>query len=282
MSKFRHYLPLLGFVLPTAAIGYGFVIPRSCIAGVNALSLGFGSTIVGAVLAYVAGIRSATRTACPAAMPWKTRVARYLNRQAAKPHGLFGRFLGTIWVFEHRTVNRVTLELLEIAPSHDVVEIGCGPGAALGQAARAASSGHVVGLDVSETIVRAASKRSRAAVAAGRVSVRAIDGLELQLPPASFDRAFAVHSLYFWKDPEHTLAQLAVALRPGGRLVLAFRPEGPSIPSRFRDPLYRFYEPSQLISMLERSGFSEIQERGEAEGVRWIIAHIAPLEAHAG
>lgn len=57
--RLRHFLPLLGFALPTLVIGYGFVIPRSCIAGINSLSIGFGTTILGACLAYFAGLRSA-------------------------------------------------------------------------------------------------------------------------------------------------------------------------------------------------------------------------------
>lgn len=55
----KHFIPLLGFALPTLLIGYGIVIPRSCIAGINALSVGFGTTVMGACLAYVAGIRAA-------------------------------------------------------------------------------------------------------------------------------------------------------------------------------------------------------------------------------
>lgn len=54
----RHYLPLVGFVVPTVIIGYGFVIPRSCIAGVNELTIGFASSIVGACVTYVLGVRS--------------------------------------------------------------------------------------------------------------------------------------------------------------------------------------------------------------------------------
>jgi len=56
--KARHYVPLVGFVVPTVLIGYGFVIPRSCIAGVNELTIGFATTIVGACLTYVTGIRA--------------------------------------------------------------------------------------------------------------------------------------------------------------------------------------------------------------------------------
>lgn len=59
--KVRHYLPLLGFVVPTVVIGYGVVIPRSCIAGINQLTVGFATTILGACLTYAAGIRSALR-----------------------------------------------------------------------------------------------------------------------------------------------------------------------------------------------------------------------------
>jgi hypothetical protein len=55
-------LPLASFVIPTVVVGYGVVIPRSCIAGVNALSIGFGTTVLGACLAYFAGLRAALRS----------------------------------------------------------------------------------------------------------------------------------------------------------------------------------------------------------------------------
>ena len=57
----RDYLTLAGFVVPTIVIGYGFVIPRSCIAGVNELTIGFATTIVGACVTYIVGIRAARR-----------------------------------------------------------------------------------------------------------------------------------------------------------------------------------------------------------------------------
>ena len=46
---FKHAAPLLGFVPPTVVVGYGFVIPRSCIAGVNELTIGFATTIASAL-----------------------------------------------------------------------------------------------------------------------------------------------------------------------------------------------------------------------------------------
>ena len=49
--RFKHFYPLLAFLIPTALIGYGLVIPRSPIAGVNQLTIGFGSALLGAAIA---------------------------------------------------------------------------------------------------------------------------------------------------------------------------------------------------------------------------------------
>lgn len=56
--KARYFLPLLGFVLPTLLIGYGFVIPKSCIAGINDLTVGFAATVGGACATYWAGVHA--------------------------------------------------------------------------------------------------------------------------------------------------------------------------------------------------------------------------------
>jgi hypothetical protein len=57
------YAPLWLHVLPTLAIGFGVVIPRSCIAGWNELTLGFAAANVGFVVSFVAGVRIARRGA---------------------------------------------------------------------------------------------------------------------------------------------------------------------------------------------------------------------------
>jgi hypothetical protein len=59
--KLRYFLPLIGFVLPTLGIGFGVVIPRSCIAGVNDLTIGFAMSVVGACITYFIGVRAVLR-----------------------------------------------------------------------------------------------------------------------------------------------------------------------------------------------------------------------------
>lgn len=278
MSSLRYYMPLVGFVVPTVVIGYGFVIPCSPIAGVNQLTIGFGSTILGAVLTYVAGIRMALRPACPVTPPWQRRVAQYINRQSSCPEGVFGHLLGILWTIEHRKVNLVTLELLDIREDDRVLEVGCGPGWAIREAAKRARHGHVTGLDISEAMVSAARSRNRRAVRSGHVSIALVGESGLDLGPATFDRILSVHCLYFWKDPVETLAQLATSLRPGGRLVLAFLPEGPDVAARFRGDVHRFYSPSEVERMLEAAGFcdaSVVRGANAGEKTVWVTATVA-------
>ncbi len=59
--KLHHFYPLAGHVIPTLAIGFGQIIPGSCIAGVNALTLGFAASVVSACIAYWLGVRVALR-----------------------------------------------------------------------------------------------------------------------------------------------------------------------------------------------------------------------------
>ncbi|HMC54115.1 MAG TPA: hypothetical protein VKH19_02995 [Gemmatimonadaceae bacterium] len=59
--KLRHFIPLAAHVVPTLAIGFGYVIPGSCIAGVNALTIGFAVSVLSTCVTYWVGVRLTIR-----------------------------------------------------------------------------------------------------------------------------------------------------------------------------------------------------------------------------
>ena len=63
--KLSYFYPLVGFVIPTVVIGYGFVIPRSCIAGINDLTLGFATSVICACVTYYFGVRAVSKDLNP-------------------------------------------------------------------------------------------------------------------------------------------------------------------------------------------------------------------------
>jgi SAM-dependent methyltransferase len=256
MNKVRPYIPLIGFVVPTLVVGYGIVIPRSCIAGVNELSIGFGTTILGAVFTYLAGQRAVLPKRVCTKPPLRVRIARAMNQQAASPSGWFGRLLGFIWPREHGRLNAEVLDALDLHAGQRVLEIGSGTGHALRKAARSAAPGHVVGVDISELMANLARRLNHAAIERGEIEVLSGDIETLDLNGATFDRIFSVNCIYFWGDVDRVLAKLAQALSPGGKLVLGFRPDGDDIPARFRDPTYRFPRVEVVLAALKRNGLA--------------------------
>jgi hypothetical protein len=57
--KLRYFLPLAAHLVPTLVIGFGRVIPNSCIAGINEPTIGFTLSVVSTCVAYWLGVRLA-------------------------------------------------------------------------------------------------------------------------------------------------------------------------------------------------------------------------------
>ena len=78
--RLKYFLPLLGHVVPTTVIGFAVVIPDSCIYGLNALTVGFGGSIVGTCISYWFGVRAAVNDRW-SPTPFRTsRVPTWLKR----------------------------------------------------------------------------------------------------------------------------------------------------------------------------------------------------------
>lgn len=149
----------------------------------------------------------------------KRRVVRRLVGQFMRPHGLGGHLAG--WVMAHRSSNvqrnRWVVSLLDVQPTDRILEVGFGPGIAVGELSRLATRGLVLGIDHSEVMVRQARRRNAAAVRAGRVDLRLGSAEALPDLDRSLDKILAVNSMGFWPDPPTQLNELHARLLHGGR-----------------------------------------------------------------
>lgn len=149
--------------------------------------------------------------------------------QFSNPRGLAGHLAGLVMGHRRSNVerNRWVVSLLDVGPADRVLEVGCGPGVALAEAARRATGGYVLGLDRSAVMVGQARRRNRAAIAAGIVDVRLGSAEALLDFDEPFDRILAVNSLGFWRDPVARLEDLRKRLRSGGTIAIASQPRCP-------------------------------------------------------
>lgn len=183
----------------------------------------------------------------------------FIARQARHPKGFLGAVLSSIMGFETAAENCFALKTLEIQPTDHVLEIGFGQGRAIHKAAKAAFQGFVAGVDPSEQMVRIASRNNRRVIADGRVELKVASSGRLPYPNQRFDKAFSVHTVYFWTNPAEDLREIARVLRPDARFVLGFRPKDARAKEEFPTSVYTLYAAEEVQSLLENCGFQHIQ-----------------------
>ena len=116
------------------------------------------------------------------------------------------------------------LEKLSAQPGESILEIGFGTGHCLLALAKAVgSTGHVIGLDISDGMLAIARQRLQAAGFGDRVKLHLGDAAKLDFIPAgSLDGVFMSFTLELFDNPEipAVLQECQRVLKPGGRLAV--------------------------------------------------------------
>ncbi|GEB52356.1 MULTISPECIES: class I SAM-dependent methyltransferase [Streptomyces] len=122
------------------------------------------------------------------------------------------------------------LEQAGLRGDEKLLDMGCGRGAVLIEAARRLPKGRAVGVDLwsgedqSNNRPEATLANAAAAGVADRVEVRTADMTELPFPDNSFDvvtSALALHNIPSFEGQYRAVDEALRVLRPGGRLLLA-------------------------------------------------------------
>jgi arsenite methyltransferase len=114
---------------------------------------------------------------------------------------------------DHWPITRPALEMMRIARDENILDAGCGAGWLSRAVARGVPEGRVVGMDISDEMIRHARAASvdfeNLVFIVGQVS-------EIPWEANFFSRAISVESAYYWPDPAKGLREIHRVLREGG------------------------------------------------------------------
>ena len=113
----------------------------------------------------------------------------------------------------HRPITDPMLELMQLRPDERVLDVGCGNGWFCRQIASLVPEGSVMGVDVSDEMVRLGE---RAAKGNPRITFATGTAERLPAPDDAFTRVVSVESAYYWSDPARGLREIFRVLAAGG------------------------------------------------------------------
>jgi len=114
---------------------------------------------------------------------------------------------------DHLPITLPVLEKMRIAPPDNILDVGCGAGWLSRRLAKLVPEGRVVGMDISDEMIRHARRSSM-----DFDNLMFIAGEVAQIPwqPNFFSHAIAVESSYYWPNPAAGVKDVFRVLSDGG------------------------------------------------------------------
>ena len=114
---------------------------------------------------------------------------------------------------EHWPITKPVLELMRIAPTDNILDVGCGAGWLSRILAQRVPEGRVVGMDISDEMIHhgrhASIEFTNLVFVVGEVN-------EIPWEANFYDQAISVESSYYWPDPARGVREIFRVLREGG------------------------------------------------------------------
>src|SRR3989440_3259715 len=167
----------------------------------------------------------------------------------------------------HLDIAAKTIRKMELRPGERVLDLGCGSGWATRLLARLVGDGpngfgQVVGLDVSDEMVRQARQASK-----DFENILYVWGSAQQIPWEEnfFDKVLSVESFYYYPDQDRALAELFRVLAPSGRMFILINlykdnPYSLQWVDKLKVPVH-VRSAAEYVDLLKKHAFENVEER---------------------
>jgi ubiquinone/menaquinone biosynthesis C-methylase UbiE len=162
----------------------------------------------------------------------------------------------------HRPVGEQAIELMNIPVDARILDVGCGSGWATRLMAEKAPAGKVIGIDISDEMIRQARESSGSF---SNAEFQIASAEKLPFEDGEFTHAFSMESLYYYADILSALKEIKRVLGTGGLFVSVVDLYEENRPSH--QWIDQLKVPVQLLStvayrsLFEQAGFAGVRDR---------------------
>lgn len=169
----------------------------------------------------------------------------------------------------HKALRDWGFGFIKWVPGMEILDVGCGGGAAIHEMLELSEGSIVKGIDYSDTSIRLSEELNAKAIEYERCSIKKYDVMDMPYIDNAYDLVTAVETVYFWKDPEIAFRHIKRVLKPGGTFVILAEASEPSNESEMQfDTPMTIYTAEDLVQIMEKTGFVNCESRrGEGESI---------------
>lgn len=187
--------------------------------------------------------------------------SRFFNRWAQKYDG----FRISRW-FQY--TQHLALSQFEWCPNNKLLDVGCGTGHAVLEAASRLPAGKACGVDISPAMIEKAAAKIRPEFVE-RIEFHCGGAEAIPYDERIFDCLLCTNSFHHYHRPDHALAEMKRVLKPGGMLVIFENAPDLSLYTWawdrflrvFEKGHVRYYPSEELGAMIETAGFDNVELR---------------------
>jgi SAM-dependent methyltransferase len=192
-----------------------------------------------------------------------------LSAQLGHPTGIRGRLVARALNRGNRSATAAAVEALGLAQGERAMDVGFGGGVGIGLLLdQLNGSGHVTGVDISETMIRAAQRRFSAQISQGRVTLIEGEAEHLSVRDGSVDALLTVNTLYFVDDLPAAMREFRRVLSPGARAVFGVGDQEAMKDMPFTSHGFRLRPTGEITSVAEANGFEISRHERVGQGPR--------------
>ena len=199
-------------------------------------------------------------------------ITEYIGSQLGNPRGLVGSICCFFMNVTNRVMYRNTVAMASVLPEDKLLDIGFGNGHLLRGLYRK-SKCDLYGIDISEDMVRHATKRNAAAFRQGKLHLQTGDCCDLPFEDDFFAAVTSINTVYFWKDTVKGLSEIRRVLKSGGLFFNVLYAK------EFLDRLaytragFKKFAPEQLLEAGRLAGFDDIHVKDIVKGKSFAVVY---------